>query len=102
MTRDHVRWHAPRQFADEGALMVPIVRVNYMKVGRISCVSYIMIQPSDSTSSATHVQHTKFILRDLHLTLEDHVKSTIEQKADRLFRHEPRILRLRIDVEPAN
>lgn len=41
----------------------------------------------------------KLILRGLHLSLTDAMKSALETKALRLFRHEPRILRLRIDVE---
>lgn len=41
----------------------------------------------------------KLLLRGIHLDLNDATKALIETKAERLFRHEPRILRLRIDVE---
>lgn len=41
----------------------------------------------------------KLILRGIHLDLNDATKASIETKAERLFRHEPAILRLRIDVE---
>lgn len=41
----------------------------------------------------------KLILRGIHIGLTDAMKASIEAKAERLFRHEPRILRVRIDVE---
>ena len=44
----------------------------------------------------------KLILRGIHLELNDATKASIETKAERLFRHEPRIVRLRIDVERAH
>jgi putative sigma-54 modulation protein len=44
----------------------------------------------------------KLILRGIHLQLNDAAKASIETKAERLFRHEPRILRLRIEVERAH
>jgi putative sigma-54 modulation protein len=44
----------------------------------------------------------KFILRGIHLDLNAAMKAAIEAKAERLFRHEPRIIRLRIDVERAH
>ena len=44
----------------------------------------------------------KLILRGIHLDLNDATKACIESKAERLFRHEPRIIRLRIDVERAH
>ncbi|GAB1489954.1 hypothetical protein MASR2M8_24110 [Opitutaceae bacterium] len=43
----------------------------------------------------------KLILRGIHLDLNPDTKAAIETKAARLFRHEPRILRLRIDVDRA-
>lgn len=43
----------------------------------------------------------KLILRGMHLPLNGATITSIENKAARLFRHEPRILRLRIDVERA-
>jgi ribosomal subunit interface protein len=42
---------------------------------------------------------SKLILRGIHLWLTDAMKLAVETKAERLFRHEPRIVRLRIDVE---
>ncbi len=42
---------------------------------------------------------SRLILRGIHLWLTDAMKAALESKANRLFRHEPRILRLRIDVE---
>jgi putative sigma-54 modulation protein len=44
----------------------------------------------------------KLILRGIHLNLNEATKKSIEAKVERLFRHEPRILRLRIDVERAH
>lgn len=41
----------------------------------------------------------KLILSGIHLWLTDAMKTALRTKAERLFRHEPRILRLRIDVE---
>jgi len=40
----------------------------------------------------------KLILRGIHLTLTEAMRRALAEKADRLFRHEPRVLRLRIDV----
>ena len=42
---------------------------------------------------------SKLILRGIHLWLTPAMKRAVETKADRLFRHEPRIVRVRIDVE---
>jgi putative sigma-54 modulation protein len=41
----------------------------------------------------------KLILRGIHLHLHAPTKALIKTKAERLFRHEPRIDRVRIDVE---
>ena len=41
----------------------------------------------------------KLIVSGIHLWLTDAMKRALHTKAARLFRHEPRILRLRIDVE---
>ena len=41
----------------------------------------------------------KLLLRGIHVDLNDAAKALMESKAERLFRHEPRMLRLRIDVE---
>lgn len=42
---------------------------------------------------------TKLLLRGIHIGLTEAMKAALETKAERLFRHEPRILRIRIDVE---
>jgi putative sigma-54 modulation protein len=51
----------------------------------------------------TTVHHSpvepKFLLRGLHLRLNAATTASIETKAARLFRHEPRIIRVRIDVK---
>jgi putative sigma-54 modulation protein len=39
------------------------------------------------------------LLRGIHLSLTDAMRASIEAKAARLIRHEPRLLRIRIDVE---
>lgn len=52
-------------------------------------------------SILTSGHDTKLILRGIHLGLTDAMKVAITTKAERLFRHEPAILRLRIDVEPS-
>lgn len=41
----------------------------------------------------------KLILRGIHLDLTPAMKVALEKKAERLFRHEPGILRVRVDVE---
>jgi putative sigma-54 modulation protein len=41
----------------------------------------------------------KLLLRGIHLTLTEAMKATLQTKAERLLRHEPRIDRVRIDVE---
>lgn len=41
----------------------------------------------------------KLIIRGIHLSLTRALRASLETKAERLFRHEPDILRLRIDVE---
>jgi len=45
---------------------------------------------------------SKLLLRGIHVTLTEAMKASIEEKAERLLRHEPRILRVRIDVESEN
>ena len=42
---------------------------------------------------------SKLLIRGIRFELDDATKALIEAKAERLFRHEPRIVRLRIDVE---
>lgn len=41
----------------------------------------------------------KVILRGIHLELTDAMRTVFNDKASRLLRHEPRIIRIRIDVE---
>jgi putative sigma-54 modulation protein len=41
----------------------------------------------------------KLIIRGIHLSLTAGMRTALEKKAERLFRHEPDILRVRIDVE---
>lgn len=41
----------------------------------------------------------KLILRGIHLDLTDAMKAIIHEKVGRLLRHEPRIDRIRLDVE---
>mgnify|MGYP001420593833 CR=1 FL=1 len=41
----------------------------------------------------------KVLLRGIHLTLTDALRDTLRGKAERLLRHEPRIDRIRIDLE---
>lgn len=51
-------------------------------------------------TTAHHLEvDTKLLLRGIHVGLDTTAKAFIETKARRLFRHEPRIIRLRIDVE---
>ncbi len=41
----------------------------------------------------------KIVLRGLNLWLTEAMKAAITQKAERLFRHEPRIVRVRIGID---
>ncbi len=50
------------------------------------------------THHVTTPSEPRLILKGVHLWLTTAMKRAIAQKAERLFRHEPRILRLRIDV----
>ena len=52
-----------------------------------------MISTPVSSSSS------QLLLRGIHLGLTAAMKTALETKAERLFRHEPRIVRVRIDVE---
>lgn len=51
------------------------------------------------TTVHTPETETRLLIRGIQLGLNDTVKTFIEAKAERLFRHEPRILRVRIEVE---
>ena len=39
------------------------------------------------------------ILTGVHLDLTDSIKSTVQEKAERLFKHEEKIIRLRVELE---
>jgi putative sigma-54 modulation protein len=52
-----------------------------------------MIEPHSSDAGA------KVLLRGIHLTLTDALRDSLRGKAERLLRHEPRIDRIRIDLE---
>ncbi len=41
----------------------------------------------------------KLILRGIHISLTDAMRLLLTDKAERLFRHEPRIDRIRIDID---
>ncbi|MBE7537985.1 MAG: ribosome-associated translation inhibitor RaiA [Opitutaceae bacterium] len=51
-----------------------------------------------STTFLSNDPSVRLILRGVHLWLTDSMKTSIRMKADRLFRHEPRIIRMRISV----
>jgi putative sigma-54 modulation protein len=57
------------------------------------------LMPMIATLPSPVSTNPKFIIRGIHLGISDPMKNLIEAKADRLFRHEPQILRLRVDVE---
>lgn len=42
---------------------------------------------------------SKLLLRGIHLTLTPAMRAALETKADRLLRHEPRIDRVRLDLD---
>lgn len=42
---------------------------------------------------------SKLILSGIHLELTDALKTAVREKVTRLLRHEPRIVRIRIDIE---
>jgi putative sigma-54 modulation protein len=50
--------------------------------------------PTTKTSPAP-----KLLLRGIHVTLTQALRAALEQKAERLLRHEPRIDRIRIDLD---
>src|SRR5687768_6046155 len=52
------------------------------------------------TLIASSEYRTNLILRGIHIGLTDAMKAALETKAERLFRHQPDILRVSIDVEP--
>lgn len=50
-------------------------------------------------STLAHPTDTRLVIRGIRLWLTDALKSTIVTKAERLFRHEPRIIRVRVDLD---
>lgn len=54
---------------------------------------------SEITHTLANTNDSKLILRGIHLGLTDAMKTALETKAERLFRHAPDIVRIRIDVE---
>ncbi len=52
-------------------------------------------------SPAPHVNlnSEKLLLRGIHMSLTEAMREVLSEKAERLLRHEPRIDRIRIDVE---
>ena len=50
-------------------------------------------------ASAVSPAGAKLLLRGVQLDLNETTRRSIEAKAERLFRHEPTILRLRIEIE---
>lgn len=51
------------------------------------------------TNHDSSVAGAKILLRGIHLTLTDALRDNLREKAERLFRHDPRIDRVRIDLE---
>lgn len=43
--------------------------------------------------------NTKLIVRGIHIDLTDALRAFIEGKCERLFRHQARIIRIRVDLE---
>lgn len=50
-------------------------------------------------ASINRDNHAKLVLRGSNVRLGDPLKAAVASKAVRLFRHEPRIVRVRIDLE---
>lgn len=50
-------------------------------------------------NTTTSVTGAKLVLRGINMKLTAAMEATFTQKMDRLFRHEPRIVRIRVDVE---
>ena len=51
------------------------------------------------TDTRSHDAGAKILLRGIHLTLTDALRENLRRKAERLLRHEPRIDRIRLDLE---
>ncbi|MBC8008932.1 MAG: ribosome-associated translation inhibitor RaiA [Burkholderiales bacterium] len=52
----------------------------------------------NNPTPAPNVNH-KLILRGIHISLTDAMRAVLNEKAERLLRHEPRIDRIRIDID---
>ena len=52
----------------------------------------------NNPTPAPNVNH-KLLLRGIHVSLTDAMRAVLNEKAERLLRHEPRIDRIRIDIE---
>jgi putative sigma-54 modulation protein len=52
-----------------------------------------------ASETTTHPASSKLLLRGVHLSLTDAMRDALHSKVDRLLRHEPRIDRVRIDLE---
>lgn len=52
-----------------------------------------------TTPAPTHTVNPKLLVRGIHLTLTEAMRNALEAKAERLLRHEPRIDRVRLDIE---
>jgi len=50
-------------------------------------------------SSHSNDSRSKLIFRGINVSLSEPLRAALESKAVRLFRHEPRIVRVRIDIE---
>ena len=47
----------------------------------------------------THTDSHDLIITGIHMDLTDSLKSTVAEKMERLFRHEERIIRVKVDLE---
>ncbi|HWL17421.1 MAG TPA: ribosome-associated translation inhibitor RaiA [Opitutus sp.] len=50
------------------------------------------------SSPSSSVRPAKLVFRGIHLDLTEAMRASLATKAERLFRHEPAIIQLRIDV----
>ena len=60
---------------------------------------YVEIDMNTLFPASSFPYADRLILRGVHVTLTDALRSSIQTKVERLFRHEGKILRIRIDVE---
>ncbi len=50
-------------------------------------------------TTATAITSDKLLFRGIHIALTDAMRASLHTKVERLLRHEPRIDRIRIDIE---